>query len=138
MSNWNLALGTSGPKSTTNRIHIIPTSELPPSPPDNFGSKLEEIPTEYGLDQAYPSPFNPTTTIKYQLPVDCKVTMKVHNMLGQVVAVLIDEYQSAGYKSVVWNASNMASGVYIYRLDAVNTNDPKKSYTDVKKITFIK
>ncbi len=88
------------------------------------------VPPTFELAQNYPNPFNPTTTIKYQLPVEGKVTITVYNMLGQVVQVLTDEIQSAGYKSVEWNASALgggfASGLYFYRIQAGNFIETKK------------
>jgi hypothetical protein len=134
----SLILSASGQINPANRIKIVPASELPPSPPDDVTSGQNPIPTEYALDNAYPSPFNPTTTIRYQLPADSRVSLKVHNMLGQVVAVLADEQQSAGYKSVEWHAGGFASGVYFYRLEAVHIADPSKSFTQVKKVMLVR
>ena len=96
------------------------------------------IPKEYGLLQNYPNPFNPTTTIKYQLPTDSRVKLDVYNILGQLVARLVDETQSAGFRQVGWNASNVGSGVYICQIHAVNVGDPSRTFTSVKKMLLIK
>ncbi len=82
-----------------------------------------ETPAATSLLGNYPNPFNPSTTIHYSLGADTYVTLKVYNTLGQEVAALVDEYQSAGYHSTTWNARTnagqpVASGVYIYRLSA--------------------
>jgi photosystem II stability/assembly factor-like uncharacterized protein len=83
------------------------------------------IPETYALWQNYPNPFNPTTTVAYDLPKAAKITLKVYNILGQVVAVLAEGQQAAGRYVVPFNASTLASGVYFYRLQAgdfVQTN----------------
>ena len=80
-------------------------------------SRSEKV-TGYKLMQNYPNPFNPTTTIKYDLPKGSRVSLKLFNIFGQEVATLVNEEQKAGYKSVEWNATTMATGVYFYRLDA--------------------
>jgi hypothetical protein len=77
-----------------------------------------QLPKEFALSQNYPNPFNPSTTIKYDLPVDTRVSLKLFNILGQEVLTLVNEEQKAGYKSVEWNASNVASSVYFYRIQA--------------------
>jgi hypothetical protein len=59
-------------------------------------------------------------------------------MLGQVQSVLSDEHQQAGFRSIDWNASNFASGVYFYRLEAISTTDPSRSFTQVKKMVLMK
>jgi hypothetical protein len=78
----------------------------------------------FQLHQNYPNPFNPTTTIAYSLTQSADVELKVYNLLGQEVAVLAEGSQSAGLHQVRWDASEQASGIYLYRLragDAVTT-----------------
>jgi hypothetical protein len=120
------------------RIKIQPTGELPPSPPEENIGTQQVIPSEYVLEQAYPNPFNPATTLKYQLPVDSRVTLKVYNMLGQVIAVLADEVQNAGTKSATWSAIDIASGMYFYKLEAISLSDHGKSFIQVKKMMLLK
>jgi hypothetical protein len=81
------------------------------------------LPKEFALEQNYPNPFNPKTTIRYALPTQAQVSLKVYNLLGQEIKRLVDEVQEAGYKSVEWSSTNnngmaVASGVYFYRLQA--------------------
>jgi hypothetical protein len=86
---------------------------------------------EYDLMQNYPNPFNPTTTITYQLPKDGIVTLKIFDAIGTEVTTLVHEYKSTGRYDVNFNASNLASGVYFYRLQA---ND----FTLSKKLILMK
>ena len=95
-------------------------------------------PARFALLQNHPNPFNPTTTLKYQLPITSKVDLRVYNLLGQVVATLVDEVQPSGSKSIDWNASGFASGLYFYRLEAVSESDPSKTFTQVKKMLLLK
>jgi len=83
-------------------------------------------PKEFKLEQNFPNPFNPTTTIQYQLPQDAKVTLKVYDILGSEVATLINEEQDAGYKEVPFKGNNIASGMYVYRLQAGDFISTKK------------
>ena len=75
-----------------------------------------EIPIEFVLEQNYPNPFNPTTQIRFGLPQPTEVRLEVFNLLGQSVRVLAEGQMSAGYHSVTFDAQNLPSGVYLYRL----------------------
>jgi outer membrane protein assembly factor BamB len=97
-------------------------------------TSLEEedlIPEDFTLSQNYPNPFNPTTKIQYGLPEASKVRLDVFNLLGQRVATLVDEKVKAGMHTVTFDASQLASGIYIYRLAT-----SKAVFT--KKLTLIK
>jgi photosystem II stability/assembly factor-like uncharacterized protein len=85
-----------------------------------------ELPDNYYLAQNYPNPFNPSTTISYQLPVSSFVTLKIYNVLGQEVALLINEEKNAGQNTVTWNAEGFSSGVYIAEFDAGNFHNSIK------------
>ena len=76
------------------------------------------IPGEFRLEQNYPNPFNPSTTIKYELPKSSMVRLTVYDMLGREVASLMNETRGAGVYEVKFDASNLSSGVYLYKLQA--------------------
>lgn len=79
-----------------------------------------KVPDRYALRSNYPNPFNPTTTIAYQLSETAFVRLAVYNMNGQLVENLIAKEQSAGYYDTVWNATNYSSGIYLYKFQAGN------------------
>jgi hypothetical protein len=83
-------------------------------------------PKEFKLEQNYPNPFNPTTRIRYQVSSLSEVSLKVYGILGSEAATLVHEKQEPGYYEVSWDASNLASGVYIYRLQAGSFISTKK------------
>ena len=81
------------------------------------------LPQDFGAFQNFPNPFNATTQIRYALAENAQVRLEIFNILGQKVKVLVDEYQTAGYKQVVWDGRNgsgdaVSSGVYFYRINA--------------------
>ncbi|MBI4535209.1 MAG: T9SS type A sorting domain-containing protein [Ignavibacteriae bacterium] len=78
----------------------------------------DEVPAVFALEQNYPNPFNPTTTIKFSIPHTSDVTLKVYDLLGREVATLLNDTKPMGTYEVTWNAANLASGVYFYRLTA--------------------
>ncbi len=92
-------------------------------------------PKEYRLEQNFPNPFNPTTKIQYQIPFNSKVTLKIYDILGEEVTTVVNEVQDAGYKEVLFNGSNYASGIYIYRITAQNKGN---TFTAVKKMVMVK
>jgi hypothetical protein len=111
---------------TTYYIDNVRLYEIPnPFPKDGEGNQ-DETPSTFALYQNYPNPFNPTTTISYALPKQSHVSVKVFNTLGQEVASLVDEVQDEGVKNVEFNASNLASGVYFYRIVAGDYVESKK------------
>ncbi len=89
------------------------------------------LPERFSLEQNYPNPFNPTTTINYQLSMNNVVTLKVYDVLGREVKMLVSEHQTAGNYSVTFNASSLPSGVYFYRLEAA-------TFTETKKLMVLK
>jgi len=91
----------------------------------------------YKLYQNYPNPFNPSTVIKYELPGISNVTITIFNVIGQRVAVLLNRVQNAGAHSVVWNAQNLASGVYFYRIKATGIKS-NNDFISFKKAVLIK
>ena len=95
------------------------------------------IPSEYRLSQNYPNPFNPATRIRYALPEQAHVTLRVYNVLGQEVATLADGVEEAGFRTVEWNAAEVASGVYFYRIEARSTSG-QRLFTDSKKMLLVR
>ncbi len=89
-------------------------------------------PVEYTLSQNYPNPFNPTTKINFSIQKAGKVQLKVYDMLGREVATLVDKDMNAGQHTVQFDASNLASGVYIYRIQA------SQEFSAVKKMVLIR
>jgi hypothetical protein len=75
------------------------------------------IPSQFALHQAYPNPFNPTTTIRFDLPVKAYISLNVYNLIGQEVTALVDEVKAAGRHSIHFNAADLPGGVYFYRLE---------------------
>ena len=93
---------------------------------NGLASNSALIPEEFGLAQNYPNPFNPTTTINFSLPSGSAVELTVFNMLGQKVATLAKGFFEAGEHAVEWDASNVSTGVYFYRIQAGNFVEAKK------------
>jgi len=118
---------------------ILVASEVIPLTTPNIAYKGGEdqitqtsnVPEEFSIEQNYPNPFNPICEVAYTLPTNCHVRLTIYNILGQKVRVLVDEYQSAGHKSVKWDGKDaqgqeLASGVYFYRLEAGEFAQTKK------------
>ena len=75
---------------------------------------------QFNLNQNFPNPFNPSTVISYSLPVSSEVTLSVYNMLGELIATLVNSYQEAGFYSINFNATGISTGVYFYKMQAQN------------------
>jgi hypothetical protein len=101
----------------------------------SIGTDVEEIhdaiPSAYTLHQNYPNPFNPTTRIRFSLPESNHVSLRVYNLLGQEVAVLLDEFKPTGTYEVTFDAASLPTGMYLYSLTA-------GSHTAIKAMTLVK
>ena len=93
--------------------------------------EIDKIPTSFALAQNYPNPFNPTTRISWQSPIGSHQTLKVYDLLGNEIAILVDEYLPAGNHVVEWDAVNVPSGVYFYKLQT-------EDFVETKKMLMIK
>ena len=93
--------------------------------------EFTDLPSEFALLSNYPNPFNAQTVIGYQLPMSSSVKLEVYNLLGSKVATLVNGEQEAGYKSVTWDASEVSSGIYFYKLTA-------GEFREVKRMTLLK
>ena len=95
-----------------------------------------DIPKDFVLHHNYPNPFNPTTTIRYDLPKDSKVQIMIYDIMGRVVRILVNEKQNGGYKSIIWNGTNdfgqeVGMGMYFYRISA-------GGFVQIKKMVLLK
>ena len=85
-----------------------------------------ELPAKFTLEQNYPNPFNPSTTIEFSVPTDTRVELTVFDVTGRAVALLTDKVYAAGEYRIEWDAGNMASGVYFYRMKAGDVIQTKR------------
>ncbi len=106
--------------------------KLAPRKDDDFVNYTTDVndenilPNEYSLSQNYPNPFNPSTTISYALPKAEMVTIRIYNILGQVVKTLVNQNQSAGSHTISFKANDLTSGIYFYSIQAGSFNEVKK------------
>jgi pectate lyase len=108
---------------STDNIPSIVTNSVRTDVEDNATMQLPEI---FTLEQNYPNPFNPVTKIEYTIPTANHVTLKIINLLGQVVATLVDEKQEAKRYTKEFDASRFSSGVYFYQINAGGFSQTKK------------
>ena len=100
--------------------------------PDNIGVDTNTNPFSFALHQSFPNPFNPSTEIRYEIPDDLLVSVAVYDVAGRLIRSLINEPKPAGSYSVVWDGkndigANVATGVYIYSIDAGKHRQNKKT-----------
>jgi hypothetical protein len=98
---------------------------------DQISIMDETFPFTYKLHSAYPNPFNPVTTLRYDLPEDALVNITIYDMMGRQVKTLINDQQTAGYRSLQWNAANdagspVSAGLYLYTIEAGEFRQAKK------------
>jgi hypothetical protein len=97
-----------------------------------------ELPKEFSLKQNYPNPFNPTTNISFDIPQNSSVKIAIYDMLGREVAVLVNANHTPGKYTVPFNASKLASGMYIYRMTSQSLSGDQKMFTSTKKLVLVK
>jgi len=129
----NLTMQAVDVNKTTGTVYGVVSFTIPVNVSDAVVgvAKTDALPTEFALFQNYPNPFNPTTMIKFDLPKETNVKLKVYNILGAEVATLVNSVMPAGHQSVAFNAARFASGMYIYRIEA-------GSFVQVKKMILMK
>jgi uncharacterized protein (TIGR02145 family) len=91
----------------------------------------QDLPVRFSMSQNYPNPFNPSTTIKYRIPTEGNVSLKVFDLLGNEIATLVNDYRSAGSYSVDFNGKNIPSGIYFYKIQV-------NEFTEAKKMILLK
>ena len=96
-----------------------------------------EIPQSFILNQNFPNPFNPSTTIKYSLNSESFVKLTIYNSIGELVETLVNQQQSSGGYDIVWNAKDLSSGIYIYRLEATSVAG-NNNFVSVNKMQLLK
>ena len=137
---WATGIYTPGPinifDTVTDSFTTLADSTWPPcfwvGDTDEQVSIIDEIlPMTYNLYNPYPNPFNPITTLRYDLPEDAIVNITIYDILGRQISILVSNQQNAGYKSVQWNATNdkgtsVSAGVYLYSIEAGDFRQTKK------------
>lgn len=97
------------------------------------------VPSESALFQNFPNPFNPVTVISYDLAAESRITLRIYNSLGKEIFSAVNDFKTAGSYNYRWDAGNLPSGVYFYRLDAIsNTAGHYKVFSQTKKLLLIK
>ncbi|MCX7833780.1 MAG: T9SS type A sorting domain-containing protein, partial [Ignavibacteria bacterium] len=118
--------GCVDPLSLTTSNPLLPNICIELTPGTGLENKTSQIPDKYELSQNYPNPFNPVTKISFAIPKQGMVSLKVYDILGREVANLVNEVKPAGYYTIDFDASNLASGVYFYRLESNGFVDVKR------------
>jgi len=116
---------------TQDNICYFDNISFSPSNSVGIDNKSETLPQGFALEQNFPNPFNPFTTLRYDLPEDALVNITIYDMMGRVVKTLINDQQTAGYRSIKWNATNNAgspvsAGIYLYIIQAGDFRQTKK------------
>ena len=140
----NMAIGdgasATAMKLTDIKIDYVDVATVPITEYPSGVTGVEEggaVPTEFGLAQNYPNPFNPATTISYSVAKASHVTIRVYDVLGRMVAQLVDAMQKPSSYTVQWNPGALSSGTYLYRIDA-QYEDGSGTFSAVKKLLYMK
>jgi hypothetical protein len=118
------ASGNDGSGDGAGHVRVYSLAEL-------FIDSQQLLPDKFTLDQNYPNPFNPITTLRYELPENGHVNITIYDMLGRQVKTLVNHTQDAGYRSIIWDATNnygkpVSAGIYLYQIQASENISTKK------------
>lgn len=134
---WNFKGGINTIISSSSKNVTNPASHFDIDGNASIESNESLLPKVFALSQNFPNPFNPSTSINYALPFDSKIKISIYNSLGELVTDLLDKVEQAGNHSVLWNAAGLASGMYIYTIEA----EPLKggsTFKSIKKMMLLK
>ena len=135
-------ISTTGTKRLIDVQYLHSNPNIQPTIIPALRNPIAQVPDVYTLYQNYPNPFNPTTTISFDLPEQAFVTLKIYNTLGQEVGTLLNaEQMDEGTQEVQFNAGNLASGVYFYRISAQGIDDDgvlTNTFSTVMKMLLVK
>lgn len=106
--------------------------------PLNVDETATTVPSVYKLYQNYPNPFNPTTQIQFDLPKASIVVLKIFNLIGQEVEILVSKELAAGTHFVKWNAQSAGTGIYFFKLTAISNDRDQDRYSEVRKMIYLK
>jgi plastocyanin len=107
-------------------LHPSMTAAISVASPTGVDDQAPSIPDKFEVSQNYPNPFNARTAIEYALPQDSHVRLVIYNLLGQNIESLVDQSQTAGIHQVIWNAADVPTGVYFYRIEAGDFTQTRK------------
>lgn len=118
------------------------SNEVATAGEQGFG-KRSPRPEQFTLHQNFPNPFNPTTEIRYELPENSQVTLTIYNLVGQQIRTLVDQEKGQGYYTAVWDGKDglgkqVASGVYVYRIQAISNNSNSPPFEAKRKMTLLR
>jgi len=123
--------------ATSEDVFVARTDSMLYVPPLAIINSNSQIPKTFEISEPYPNPFNPTTTIKFEIPRDANVFIKIYDLLGREV-FSVSEYKQAGSYEMIFDGSNLASGLYFYSLEASPSTGSGRGYFETKKMVLIK
>ncbi len=139
--NWNVIVSVNA-DAQNNTISFTQSNlysfyDVVPTSVTAINTENSTVPVQYNLYQNYPNPFNPGTKIKYSIPYESHITLKIYDILGKEIKELVNETQTPGVHLVNFNAADLTSGIYFYRITAASLKN-KSQFTSVKKLILIK
>lgn len=132
----NLNVNTTSAAQNSTRLITVTNPDGQTSSASIFAISQARIPEKFVLAQNYPNPFNPSTKIDFELPENANIILKVFDIAGKEVAVILNEHRAAGYYSNTFNSNGLSSGIYFYSINVITGNG--NEYSEVKKMMLVK